>query len=39
MNSSLLIRSKKTVPQKDLGPALRLKNLEQALAAENCRTE
>ena len=32
MNSSLLIRSKKTVPQKDLGPALRLKNLEQAFS-------
>ena len=32
MNSSLLIRSKKTVPQKDLGLALRLKNLEQAFS-------
>ena len=32
MNSSSLIRSKKTVPQKDLGPALRLKNLEQAFS-------
>lgn len=30
MSSEFLIRSKKTVPQKDLGPALRLKNLEQA---------
>lgn len=30
MASGFLIRSKKTVPQKDLGPALRLKNLEQA---------
>ncbi len=30
MSSEFLIRSKKTAPQKDLGPALRLKNLEQA---------
>ena len=30
MSSEYLIRSKKTAPQKDLGPALRLKNLEQA---------
>lgn len=29
----LLIRTKKTLPQKDLGPAERLKNLEQAFAA------
>ena len=31
MSSEYLIRSKKTAPQKDLGPALRLKNLEQAI--------
>lgn len=30
MSSEYLIRPKKTAPQKDLGPALRLKNLEQA---------
>lgn len=30
VSSEFLVRPKKTAPQKDLGPALRLKNLEQA---------
>ena len=34
MSSGFLFRSKKTAPQKDLGPALRLKNLEQAFSCK-----
>ena len=36
MSSEYLIRPKKTAPQKDLGPALRLKNLEQHFSVKNC---
>ncbi len=34
MSSAFLTRSKKTAPQKNLGPALRLKNLEQAFCCK-----